>query len=373
MFAFLQALWALALDAAPWLVFGFLVGGLFKTLIPMPFLQRHLSGKGVLPIFKATILGMPLPLCSCGVIPAAMGLREAGASRSATTAFLVSTPETGVDSVSISYVLLGPVMAVIRPVAAFFSAMITGLLIACFVEKNANAAMDKTDEQGNKDSLGQPGDCCATSKPVTISSVSTSFIRRLWSGVHYTFTQLYFDILKWLIIGLLFAAAVQSLLPPAFLAEWGKSPYALLVMAVIGVPMYVCATASTPIAAGLLLAGVSPGAIMVFLMAGPATNVATIGVIREKLGSLTMLLYLAGVVGSALVTGWIVNLWLSVEMVQAHLHHAHQMLPFVIQLACLMLLVGLALMRGFAVVNANRRRVVEDKRAAGSSSACCSE
>ena len=129
---FFQNLLSLSLEAAPWLVLGLTLGGLMKALIPAAFLERHLKGSDLGSITKATLLGAPLPLCSCGVIPAALGLRKAGASKPATTAFLVSTPETGVDSISITYALMGPFMAVVRPIAALFSAIAAGLLVALF-------------------------------------------------------------------------------------------------------------------------------------------------------------------------------------------------------------------------------------------------
>ncbi|KAG1650295.1 putative hydroxypyruvate isomerase [Nymphon striatum] len=230
---FLQNLLDLCLEAAPWLVLGLVIGGLIKALIPTSLLQKHLSGNNVPSVVKAALFGAPLPLCSCGVIPAALGLRRAGASKPATVSFLVATPETGIDS-------------------------------------------------------------------------------------------------------------VQTFVPVAFLAEWGSGLPAMLLMLVVGIPMYVCATASTPIAAGLLLAGISPGTAMVFLMAGPATNISTLGVIGKELGKRALIAYVGGVTIVALITGFFVDYMVSTFSidVQGQIAHSHEMVPAVIAWAALLLLIG---------------------------------
>ena len=329
---YLDALWQLCLEAAPWLLLGLIIGGLFKSLIPTAFLHKHLTKPGLGSIVKAAILGAPLPLCSCGVIPAAIGLRQAGASKPATTSFLVSTPETGVDSISISYAMLGPFMTIVRPIAALFSALVTGVLVMLFGD---NADSQPIPE--NKTS------CCSSQVKVSAEVPSKGLLREAWEGIDYAFTDLYPSILKWLVIGLLFAAAVQAFVPQDWLLQWGNSWLAMLVMLFIGVPMYVCATGSTPIAAGFLMAGVSPGAVLVYLLAGPATNVATLGVVREQMGSKTMWLYLLGIVSSALFVGVVVNLFASQFEIKSQLSHSHEMMPYVLQLFSILLLVLVAL------------------------------
>lgn len=317
---YFEALWVLTLDAAPWLVLGLVIGGLFKSLIPTAFLHKHLTQPGMGSIIKAAVLGAPLPLCSCGVIPAAMGLREAGASKPATTSFLVSTPETGVDSISISYVMLGPFMAVIRPVAALFSALLTGLLVLFFDKNNVNKAEPVKSCCGG----GHAKEKNLTPEP--------SVLTEAMDGVKYAFDDLLQSILKWLLIGLVFAAAVQAFVPEDWLLQWGGGWMAMLVMLFVGIPMYVCATGSTPIAAGFLMAGISPGAVLVYLMAGPATNMATLGVVKEQMGLRTMWLYLSGIIGSALLMGITVNVLASHFNIQATASHAHEMLPYWLQL-----------------------------------------
>lgn len=366
---FLQNLLDLLLEAAPWLVLGLALGGLMKALIPTEFLHKHLSGQGLGAIVKAALLGAPLPLCSCGVIPAALGLRKAGASKPATASFLVSTPETGIDSISITYALLGPFMAVVRPVAALASAFVSGGLVAVFDREESAPTKPEVIGQGRSDFSPT---CCSTKVPVVglkpdlqgegrsdfspTSCCDSSccgsskepapqgWAGKAWGGVRYAFTQLLDDIVLWLIVGLLFAALVQTFLPPDFLAQWGSGIVAMLVMMLAGVPMYICATASTPVAAGLLMAGVSPGVALVLLLTGPATNISTLGVIRQELGQRSMWLYLLGVGATALVAGLLVDALVQAWEIDiaAHVHAGHEGLPVWLQWFSLLLLVGVA-------------------------------
>ena len=327
----MTALWDLVLEAAPWLLLGLLIGGLFKSLMPQAFLQRHLTKPGMGSIFKAAVMGVPLPLCSCGVIPAAMGLRQAGASKPATTSFLVSTPETGVDSISITYAMMGPFMAIIRPLAALVSAMVTGLLVYWFVPESPHV---------EKQELSA---CCGgEAEPVKTAETKEDIMTEAVSGVKYAFTDLYQSILKWLVIGLLFAAAIQAFVPEDWLLKWGDSWLAMLVMLFVGIPMYVCATGSTPIAAGFLMAGISPGAVLVYLLAGPATNMATLGVVQQQMGQRTMWLYLSGIISSALLIGVVVNLMADQMTFLTSHDMEHAMLPNVIHLGSALLLLVLA-------------------------------
>jgi len=327
--SYLDALWLMTLDAAPWLVVGLIIGGLFKSLMPTAFLHKHLTQPGMGSIVKAAVLGVPLPLCSCGVIPAAMGLRQAGASKPATTSFLVSTPETGVDSISISYAMMGPFMTLVRPIAALFSAMVTGVLVMLFdAEKDPSTKQQK-----------QPSCCSSQVQKPAVNGSPTGLIKQAWDGVYYAFSDLYPSILKWLVIGLLFAAGVQAFVPEGWLLQFGGSWMAMLVMLVIGIPMYVCATGSTPIAAGFLMAGISPGAVLVYLLAGPATNVATLGVVREQMGSRTMWLYLLGITASALIMGVLTDLIASQFEIKSQISHSHAMIPLSVQVVSFMVLI----------------------------------
>lgn len=336
----------LFLESAPWMVLGLVIAGLLKEWIPTDFLTKHLGGRGGKTTVKAAFIGAPLPLCSCGVIPAALGLRRSGASKSATTAFLVATPETGIDSVSVSYALLGPFMAVVRPIAAISSAIVAGLLVGKEAEREECHATEPTQPSKTSSCCSnvqiepsvKASACCsaismdkavplkavkavaAKTKTETCSSKNDgccssaplqSTQRSAWgkfkSGIYFASTDLVKDISTWLLIGLFFAALIQTYVETDFLAQWGGSIWSMLLMVIISVPMYICATASTPIAAGLLMSGISPGAVLVFMLAGPATNVATLGVVGRELGKRSLVAYLIGVVGMALVFGLLTN------------------------------------------------------------------
>lgn len=333
----------LFVESAPWLLLGFTVAGLMKALVPQDLLARQLGEPGFASTVKAALIGAPLPLCSCGVIPAALGLRKAGASKAATTSFLISTPETGVDSISISYALLGPVMAVIRPIAAIVSAVCAGLMVGSDAARHrAGNSAKNHGESSQLENTHEADSCCATktSQPSIKVDPAPGLIEKLQAGLRFTFINLVRDIALWLFVGLLMAALVKTYVPEEFLTQWGGGLLAFIVMALIGVPMYICATASTPIAAGLLFAGVSPGAVLVFLLVGPATNIATVGLVAKELGARALWSYLAAVVGVSFVFGyalnWATSYWQLDFAVQAE--HAHQLVtPWLGNMAAVLL------------------------------------
>ncbi len=301
--------------SAPWLMLGLVIAGLIQVFVPASLMSQQLGKDGFLSAVKAAFIGAPLPLCSCGVIPAALGLRKAGASRSATTSFLVATPETGVDSITMSYALLGPFMAVIRPITAISSAIVAGCLVgkdSGGVDTAADAeavksccskkapAVEQKSGCADKTPDPQTSSCCSKGKQ---EAPKDDWIAKVRHSLYYSFTDLLGGTTLWLMIGLFFAALVQTYVPSDFLAQWGSGLLAMVVMVLISIPMYICATASTPIAAGLLLSGVSPGAVLVFMMAGPATNIATLGVVAKTLGRRAVVAYLVGVIGTAIAFG----------------------------------------------------------------------
>ena len=328
----LQNLFALFVESAPWLLLGLLIAGVMNEWVPIALLQKHMGDRGTGSILKAAFIGAPLPLCSCGVIPAAVGLRRAGASKPATVSFLVSTPETGVDSISVSYALLGPVFAVVRPIAAIISAIYTAIVVKVLTRN----------EQGQSASSEAADSCCAP-KPVTSSCCptatetvsccdsqtpqTTNWLAASQRMLQFSFGKLLDDILVWLFIGLTLAAAIQTWVPTDFLTQWGDGFIAMLVMALIGVPMYICATASTPVALGFLAAGLSPGAVLVFMLAGPATNISTMGMIAKEMGTRTLMGYLFGVVSASILLGYGLNALLAgtdLAISYAHLsEHQH--------------------------------------------------
>ncbi|TMN89916.1 hypothetical protein CWB72_09725 [Pseudoalteromonas phenolica] len=389
----LSNFWSLFLVSAPWLMLGLLLAGLLNIFIPKNFLQKHLGKEGVWTTIKAALIGAPMPLCSCGVIPAAVGLRRAGGSKSATTAFLVSTPETGVDSVSVSYVLLGPFMAIIRPIAAVSSAIVAGLLVgkekssgtknldkeiqtaattgtSCCASKQAdieNNAEKQSVCSSKKAEIATDTktSCCATSsdpalvnsseavlettanccdtdhptQPVNSESLccdskkeeqqAAPFSTKIKQALHFSCNKLLSDTMGWLMIGLFFAALVQTYVPTSFLSHWGDGILAMVVVILVSIPMYICATASTPIAAGLLMAGVSPGAVLVFMLAGPATNIATVGVVATELGKRAVSAYLTGVIGIAIIFGFLTDYLVEQYGFEVNPAHAieHELMP----------------------------------------------
>jgi len=256
-----------------------------SVLVSQRLVERHLGGGGIWPLVKASVFGVPLPLCSCGVIPVSMSLHKHGASKGSTISFLLSTPQTGVDGILVTLSLLGPVFAVFRPLAAFATGIIGGSLvdIASRRQGGENAKPEKCTEECCE-ALGKTG--------------------RLRRGMKYGFVTLPRDIGKAMLLGLLIAALISAIVPEGYFAEkLGTGIFAMVVMMFLGIPVYVCATASVPVAAALILKGLSPGAALVFLMTGPATNAASFMTIWRTLGRRTALTYIATVAGCALLSG----------------------------------------------------------------------
>ena len=282
MTALLLEIWQTTGAMAPYLLFGFLVAGILSVALSQSFVERHLGEGKFSTVFKASLLGIPLPLCSCGVIPVAASLRRHGASRGATTAFLMSTPQTGIDSLLVTYSLLGPIFAIYRPLVALLSGMLGGLLVTFFVKEDLSSR-----EKECQDS------CCTSNDKGLVERALT-----------YGFYTLPRDIGSSLILGLAIAGLISYLVPSNFFAQYFTSPLiSMVIMLLCGIPLYVCATASVPVAAALLAKGVTPGAVLVFLMTGPATNAAAITTIWKTMGRKTALLFLLAVVISAFAAG----------------------------------------------------------------------
>lgn len=276
------------LDMAPYLLFGFFAAGLLSVVISPRFVERQLGGNGLLPILKASLFGVPLPLCSCSVIPVGASLRRHGSSRGATAAFLLSTPQTGVDSIVVTFSMLGPVFAIFRPVAAFVSGVIGGSAVEWLGDGGANEAPAPQCEEA----------CCHPTH-------AESTVRRV---LNYAFVVLPRDLAKPLLVGLLVAGAVSAWVPSGYLPEHvGAGLPMMLAMLLMGIPVYICATASIPIAAALMVKGVSPGAVLVLLMTGPATNAATIATVWKTLGRRAGVAYLGAVAITALAAGLLLD------------------------------------------------------------------
>ena len=291
----LTIFWNLLVESAPWLLIGYLLAGIISQVIPSQWVHKQLAKPGFVSIVKGALIGAPLPLCSCGVIPTALAVRKAGASKGATSSFLVATPETGVDSISFSYAVLGPVFAIARPIAALTSAIIAGVLVNSF---------DKEDEVAEP--VKAESSCCHSEQKEQ-PEVEPSLGEKLVAAVQYGYGRMISDTAKWLIIGLVAATIITAVVPQSFFLQWGDGLLAMIVMVIVGLPMYICATASTPVAAGLLFAGISPGAALVFMLTGPATNIATMGVIKEQLGMRSLIAYMTGVIVTAIACGLMLN------------------------------------------------------------------
>lgn len=317
---------ALFVESAPYLLLGMLIAGVIHQLLPNKWIESTLGSKNA--VVTAAFVGAPLPLCSCSVIPVAMGIRRSGASKASTASFLVSTPETGIDSIGITYALMGLPMTIARPIAAIFSAIVTGFSIAVF----------GTAEQSKNDQSVQPtSSCCHSAKaiePVEAEKKSCCASEQkktnnIWDNTKaifaYGFGQLLVDFMKWLLIGLFFAALVLTYVPENWMASYGSGPLAMILMVLVSIPMYICATASTPVAVGLIMAGISPGAALVFMLTGPATNIATLMVIKQELGSRELVIYLISLIGAALVSGWVVDAifnYYAITMTLSHGEHS---------------------------------------------------
>ncbi|MFA5553766.1 MAG: SO_0444 family Cu/Zn efflux transporter [Phycisphaerae bacterium] len=297
--------WATLAEMAPYLLFGFLVAGALSVLISQRIVERHLGGKGIWPLAKASLFGVPLPLCSCGVIPVSMSLHKHGAGKGSTISFLLSTPQTGVDSIFVTYSLMGPVFAIFRPLAAFATGIIGGSLVNIF---------DPPDQKQQNNICKDQ--CCSNTKE-----------NKFKKAFRFAFVTLPRDIGGAMIVGLIIAAFISALVPEDyFMGKFAHPIIAMLVMMVLGIPVYVCATASVPIAAALIGKGLDPGAALVFLMTGPATNAASFTTIYKGLGGRTAILYLISVAGCALAAGLTLNSIISgLNLPVAH-HHGW-MLP----------------------------------------------
>jgi len=293
------ASWDLLKDSSVYIFFGIFVSGVLRAFLSPSIVMRHLGTNRFSSVFKAVLLGIPIPLCSCGVVPAAASLKRQGANNGATTAFLISTPETGIDSISISYALLDPILTVARPCAAFVTATAAGLAENTLFPPKGQETVLKPD-------LSCPVDgCCdGLNCEPEVHKRHHTFGEKFASGMHYAFRVLWPDLAPWFVVGILLAGIIDALVPTEILAGYlGGGIGAMLIMLVVGVPLYICATASTPIAASLILKGVSPGAALVFLLAAPATNAASLPMLMKVLGKRGTTVYLVSIAVMSVLLG----------------------------------------------------------------------
>ena len=343
---------------SPYLLLGFLLAGIMHAFIPKRYFTRYLSKPDLRSVVNAALLGIPLPLCSCGVLPTAMSLRKEGASKGAATSFLIATPQTGVDSIIATFSLMGLPFAVIRPIVALVTALFGGTLVNVIDKEKPEKAEEaehccchhKEEEAGHccchheeeeaehccchheEEEAGhccchheeeEAGHCCCHHEA---DAKQTTFLGKCLVALRYAFVDMIADIGKWLVLGLVIAALITVLVPDTFFAVFADNTWlSILLVLAISIPMYICATGSIPIAVALMLKGLTPGAALVLLMAGPAANFASILVIRKQMGLRTLMAYLAAIVGGAIGGALVIDYllpraWFTDHLVQMSAH-----------------------------------------------------
>jgi len=329
---YLTAFTNLSMEMAPYLLLGFLFAGILYVWFPRKKVYKYLGKPNTASVINAALIGIPLPLCSCGVIPTGISFYNSGASKGSSVSFLISTPQTGVDSLMVTYSLLGLPMAIVKPIIALFTGFLGGFMTNKLDKNEQKQGSKGNNSGGNNQAEAENG------------AADRSFKGML----HYAFIEFLEDIAKWLLIGLALAAFIQVLVPESFFTSYlGNEYLEMLLILVAAIPLYVCATGSVPIAAILMLKGLSPGAAIVFLMAGPATNAATMTVIGNVFGRRTLIFYLLSIIAGAYFFGIIVNEFLPREwflnpLAQFHAGtHEHGILPYWLMLGSAVLLGGL--------------------------------
>lgn len=336
--------WDVLLAMAPYLLLGFLIAGVLNQVLRLDSLVGALRSNSFGSVLRAAVLGAPLPLCSCSVVPVAIELRRKGASRGATGSFLISTPETGVDSVSVSWSLLDPLLTIARPIAAVVSAIAAGLAAQWWGADPKPNSLEPAAPAHSccKHDHKQPEDGVQATAPVQPVHGSQPFPVRI---LRYAFVDMLDDLAPSLVLGLVLSAAVTLLVPESLFAATGGGLGAMLLMLLVGIPVYICAAASTPLAAAMILKGLSPGAALVFLLAGPATNIGSLTLLARELGWRTIGVMLLALSASAILLGLLVDQcyrWLGIEARASVAEHSHSE-PGWFAMLCAALLAALVL------------------------------
>ncbi len=280
----MREIFELVNQMAPYILLGFFLAGVMHAFVPHSLYRKYLGGGSLRSVANATLLGIPLPLCSCGVIPTAMSLRKEGASKGATTAFLISTPQTGIDSIIATYSLMGLPFALLRPLAAIATAIAGGFLVSKLTHEESESPAAQSGLQAEEE--------------------KKSFAQRIAIALRYAFVEMMQDIGKWLVAGLVIAGLITVFVPSSFFEIFAQSSLlSMLLVLTLAIPMYLCATGSIPIAVALMLKGLSPGTALVLLMAGPAVNAASMLVISKVMGRRTLAIYLGSIVAGAVCFG----------------------------------------------------------------------
>ena len=290
---FIESLWKFMVLSSPVLLLGLAVAGLIHGFITVEKIKSVLGGNSILAVVKAAILGIPLPLCSCGVIPAAVTIRKSGASNGATSSFLIATPESGVDSIAMTYAMMDLPMTIIRPIAAFVSAFMAGVLHFFF-----------NDFELEEEVQEKKSPCCAKAKAA--KEAAEIKVHPIASAFKFAFIDLINDIALWLSFGILLGAGIDLMVPTEWIQSlngWGGR----IILLGVGIPLYICASATTPIAASLMLKGLSPGLALIILLTGPATNLANILVLQKYIGRKGIAINIAAIAVVTLIFSFLVD------------------------------------------------------------------
>jgi len=335
---FIDALINLSNSMAIYILFGLVFAGILHELVPESLVTKHLGNENIWSVVKSTIFGIPLPVCSCGVIPLATSIKKSGASKGATLSFLISTPITGVDSIMATYGIFGWIFTAYRAVTSMIIAMIAGILTNIF---DKDEPVKKTMFTTFKPKPETSSSCCSDSSCCDSDSKNeNSFSERVFA---YAFGTLLKDIAKPLFWGLILGALITVFIPKnlsTILIDYAWLSYIIVI--IIAVPMYVCATASLPIAAGLMLSGVSAGAAFVFLSAGPATNTVTIGVVKKMLGTRSLYIYLGSIIIGSIIFGLALDyIFTASDIDPKALIHLHEEAGILVQLSSILLWISL--------------------------------
>lgn len=299
---FLKNIFFVTSELAPWLFLGVFVSSLIHTLVPDEFFKRHLGGRGFYSVFKSVLIGVPMPLCSCSVIPVALSMKKQGAGTPSSLSFMISTPQTGLDSVFVSASMLGWPFAIFKLISALVLGLIGGVISICFDSKDTLSKSIENESEGKH--------------PFSLAEI-----------YDYAINDLLYMIWKWLVIGILISAAITTWIPHELLSKLTAENLLLVLISVLvmSVPLYVCATSSVPIAAALVHGGMPTSAALVFLVAGPATNVATIGAVYKTLGFRQLVIYLAVIIIGSLSLAYAFDFVVSSG--SEHLHHHEHLGP----------------------------------------------
>jgi len=296
-YSFLNEIINLFVEISPYLILGFLVSGFLYIFTSKEMVANNLGKPGFASVSKASLFGVPMPLCSCGVIPVATSMNKRGASKGATLSFLISTPQTGIDSILLTLNQMGLQFAIIRPIVALITGVIGGLIGEQLTQNE---------------------------KKEVVKQNQTDTKKTYVDGIKYAFITLPADIIKPLMKGIIISGLIAILIPNDFFASYNFTGLsAMLIIAIASVPIYVCATASVPVAMSLMAKGLEPGAAFVFLMAGPATNAATISVILNSLGKKIVISYVSVIFISSILFGSLINLFLDTNTIPMNMGHHH--------------------------------------------------